>query len=405
MRTHIALGTLALLGIIAAHDTAHADEVTATPSGEYLMRFRHFEGKDFAHGGVTNFVRHRARLGLRLDYDEEIAAFIQFQDVRIWGEESDTLRDFSGDGIDAHQAYMDLSFDEDVRLRVGRQEIGYLNHRLIGNVGFQEQGRSFDAVRLMIMTLDRELALDFFYARTAHALLPPNENATDDVLAFAAKMQVSSDFQPALISVLDLGSGVHRVRSTTGLVLTYDADYGLKVTAEGYVQAGSADPELSIFAWMAALRARYTFVDSDMQPFFELFGQFLSGDADPTDSEVHTFDTLFATNHKFYGEADLFANMAADTANRGLIDAGFDLGFDLEGILGFTLAMHVFSTMENRDGPSLFAIEFDNTLSVRATDHFSFDLNYTLTAPGEALNGSEDRLIEHFFYFTTAASF
>lgn len=404
MRNTVVLGTVLALGVTASLE-ARADEVTAVPSGEYLMRFRHFEGKDFAPGNVSNFVRHRARIGLRLDYDEDIAAFIQLQDVRIWGEETDTLRDFSGDGIDAHQAYLDLTFDEDVRLRVGRQEIGYLNHRLIGTVGFQEQGRSFDAVRLMIMALDRQLALDFFYARTAHALLPPNETATDDLFAFAAKMQIGDNFQPALISVLDLGSGINRVRSTTGLVLAAEWNYGLKLSLEGYLQAGSSDPDLRIFAWMTAARARYTFVDSDIAPFIEVFAQLLSGDDNPGDADVKTFDTLFATNHKFYGEADLFANIPVDTANRGLADFGGALGLNIDDSLTFTLTVHGFTAMEPQGGSSLYAVEFDNTLTLRPNEHLSFDLNYTLTAPGEALNGSEDRIVEHFFYLTTAATF
>ena len=134
---------------------ARTQEVTATPLGEYLVRFRHVEGHDFAPGGVTNFVRQRARLGLRFAYGDEVQTLVQIQDVRTWGEESDTLGDFAGDGIDMHQAYVDVLLDPEWRLRIGRQEISYLNHRLIGNDGFKEQARSFDAIRLMARAFER----------------------------------------------------------------------------------------------------------------------------------------------------------------------------------------------------------------------------------------------------------
>lgn len=384
---------------------ASAQEVTVAPSGEYFMRFRHFEGKDYAPGGVSNFVRHRARFGLKLAYGDEVSAFFQAQDVRTWGEESNTLGDFSADGLDMHQAFADLGFGEDIRLRFGRQEIGYLNHRLIGNVNFVEQARSFDAVRLMVMALDRQLALDFFYARTAHALLPPNVAASDDVFGLAAKMQIGDAFQPALISILDLGSGVDRVRSTTGVVLGLEYPWGLKASVEGYIQAGSAEPDISILAWMTAVRLRFTLTDSEFQPYLEIFAQLLSGDDDPGDSDVTTFDTLFATNHKFYGEADVFVNMPVDTANRGLADLGGALGFNLYDTFTGQLGLHVFSTMESRDGPSLFGIELDTTIGIRPNDHYFFDLNYSIVVPGEALSSAESPLVESFVYFTSGVTF
>jgi len=391
--------------VTTAAPMASAQEVSVTPSGEYFMRFRHFEGRDYAPGGVVNFVRHRARIGLELAYGDAMSAFFQVQDVRTWGEEGDTLRDFSADGLDMHQAYGEVGFGDDVRLRFGRQEIGYLNHRLIGNVGFQEQGRSFDAVRLMAMAMDRQLALDFFYARTSHALLPPNVAATDDVFGLAARMQVGSFFQPAIVSVLDLGSGVDRVRSTTGVVLALEYPWGLKASLEGYLQAGSAEPDLSILAWMSAARVRFTLVDSELAPFLEVFAQLLSGDDTPGDTDVTTFDTLFATNHRFYGEADVFVNMPVDTANRGLVDIGGVIGMNLIDIVTAQIAVHVFQTMASQGGPSLYGIEIDTTIGLRPSEHLFFDMNHSVVVPGEALSALEEPLAEHFFYFTLGTKF
>ncbi len=54
----------------------------------------------------------------------------------------------------------------------------------------------------------------------------------------------------------------------------------------------------------------------------EMWNDYLSGDDDLDDDEIKVFDTLFATNHKFYGYVDFFLNIPEDTAGRGLQDPG-----------------------------------------------------------------------------------
>lgn len=400
MRLALAL-TLALL---TASTPAVAQEVKVVPSGEYLVRFRHTEGLDFTEGNVKNFARHRARLGLRFSYGTELSAFVQMQDVRIWGEETDTLGDFSANGLDLHQGYIEAELAEKVRLRVGRQEIGYLNQRLIGAVGFVEQARSFDGVRLMAMALDDRLALDAFYARVRDEL-PSESLVPDDVFAWAARYDAGA-FQPALIGVLDLNSATDRVRYTQGLVIQLDAPFGLKASVEGYVQAGSAtiaESTISYFAWMTATRLRFTLVDSDLAPFLEAFVETLSGDDDPADGDETTFDTLFATNHRFYGEADIFLNIPANTGKRGLLDVGATLGMKLGKSANVSLAFHHFQVMNARGGPSTFGQELDLLFGWKVNPHFTLDLNYSLILPGEALRPDGD--IEHFIYATAHAQF
>lgn len=400
---------LAALTILATLATtvgdANAQELTATPLGEYLVRFRHVEGHDFAPGGVDNFVRHRARFGLRFAYGEELQALLQVQDVRVWGEETDTLGDYSADGFDLHQGYMEIAFEPELRLRIGRQEIGYLNHRLIGTVGFAEQARSFDAVRLMARALDQRLSIDLMYARTLDDL-PEGSLAADDVFAGALKLQLNDWFQPALIAVVDLNSATDRIRFTNGLVLQADFTFGLRFSLEGYLQAGGAtidEADVSYFAWMFATHIRYTFVDMTVAPYVELFAELLSGDDDPADPDETTFDTLFATNHRYYGEMDFFLNLPRDTAERGLVDTGAAFGAQLFDIAFARLAVHVFLTMADQGGDSSYGQEVDLTFGLKPNPHLSFDVNYSVFIPGKAFVESGDP--EHFVYTTARASF
>lgn len=63
------------------------------------------------------------------------------------GVTSGSLRDTD---MQVHQAYIQYElFNSGVELKVGRQEMAYGDHLLIGNVGWSNVGRSFDSIKLM----------------------------------------------------------------------------------------------------------------------------------------------------------------------------------------------------------------------------------------------------------------
>ena len=105
----------------------------------------------------------------------------------------------------------------------------------------------------------------------------------------------------------------------------------------------------------------------------------LSGDAAPEDGTVRTFETLFATNHKFYGFADLFLNIPRDTGGRGLRDLA--LKWKLAGPAGTSIGvdLHAFRLAEAEElGTARLAEEVDVTVayrvnsSLRMTGGFSY---------------------------------
>ncbi len=396
----------ALCFVTVVSGTAAAQELTATPIGEITLRYRHFEGHDFAPGGVDDFVRQRARLGLRFAYGDELQALVQVQDVRTWGDETDTLGDFSADGFDLHQGYLEVALDPDLRLRLGRQEINFLNQRLVGSVNFVEQGRSFDAARVMARAFDQQLSIDLFYARTSENL-PADSQAADDVFGYNFRLQFGDYLQTALVGVIDLNSNTDRVRSTSGVFAQTDLPFGLRFALEGYLQAGSAtiaNVDRSFLAWMFATRLRFTLVDLDeFKPFLEAFVETLSGDDEPGNAHITTFDTLFATNHRFYGEADFFLNIPRDTRERGLLDTGVVLGTSLGADASAQLALHFFQAMASQGGEGSFGQEIDLTFAWKVNPHFALDLNYSVFLPGAAFSADGDP--EHFVYSTASATF
>lgn len=381
------------------------------PSGQYMVRFRHFEGHDFASGGNANTMRHRARLGLGATYVDMIGGQVQLQDVRTFGEERDTLGDFSAEGFDLHQGYLRFMPFEGFEVRVGRQEIAFENHRLIGSVAWIEQARSFDAGRV---TFEQgPLKVDSFYAKVAEDAASPTDADgapifTDDRDVLAANVHFApfDELEVGVVFVADYGGNDGTRRVTIGGLLTGQAKLGLDYGAEGYYQYGRADGDIHHRAYMAGGYLGYT-VDVTTKPFLRAFADVLSGDGAPGDNTPRTFNTLFHTGHKFYGEMDYFLNLPRDTSQRGLADVGGTLGLSpTKGMKGTVTLHHFRTTADQGDGLETFGNELDVTLAYVPWSLFSIDMTYALFAPGDVFEaGRPNTKLEHFVYSTADFGF
>ena len=297
------------------------------------------------------------RLRLRVDARPEpsIRIVAEFQDVRTWGEESSTLADYRADNLDLHQGFFDLTLNQQWSARIGRQEIALGGERLIGAVGWAQQGRSFDAVRTTLRT--PSLAIDVFGAQLT-------EGATDGV------------GDSSLFGVYAVASGGSHNLDTFGFLSrsgpadTHQWTSGLRAhgrlgslayRVEGSAQLGRRSGE-RVRAWMFGIRVGHALPP----PFgnLSLWYDHLSGDAVPDDGTVRTFETLFATNHKFYGFADLFLNIPKDTGGRGLRDLALKWSLDAPARTSIGADFHVFRMAEasGLETPRL-AEELDVTLS------------------------------------------
>ena len=392
-------------------DVAGIDGLDFNPTGQFMLRFRHFEGHDFAKGGNANTLRHRARLGMGLVYEKMVGGFVQIQDVRVFGEERNTLRDFSADGLDMHQAYFRVMPLPGLELRVGRQEIAYENHRLIGSVAWIEQARSFDALRVMFK--HDMVSVDAFYSKVAERASPTlDENGepfhTDDVDVLAANVHVqpADEISIGLVGVGDFGRPVGLDRATIGGLVGGKTTFGLGYNVEGYYQYGRADGEIVHRAYMAGGHLGYWF-DVATRPFAKAFGEVLSGDATPGNRTQRTFNALFHTGHKFYGEMDYFLNIPANTQQRGLVDVGGAVGMAPAKPVKLSVTFHHFrGAAEQADGLNTFGNELDAYASYTPWPLFKVDFFYGLFAPGDIFkNGVVDSRLEHFIYSTADFGF
>ncbi len=285
----------------------------------------------------------QTRINVTAVVDKQTSVFVQIQDVRTWGGETATTAPPSitqtGTGssgnLDFHEAYLKLNnlFDAGLSLKVGRQEMVFDEHRLIGNIGWIQQGQSFDAARADFRL--GVFGITAFYAET---------------IAKDTHPTLKSDTLPASVSSFESSfSGLRATYSLGGKDrITPYLYYALNPSRTGAGPKTTPDVAKNItYAGMyivkhfGKIRARfdgaYEFGEknatTDIEAFMltaslgaelniahgasvSLWVDYLSGDDGTDATKDNTFDTPYATNHKFYGHIDKFLNIPTG----GLID-------------------------------------------------------------------------------------
>ncbi|MBT8479141.1 MAG: alginate export family protein, partial [Gemmatimonadetes bacterium] len=243
------------------------------------------------------------------------------QDVRLWGSEGNTLGDFSANGLDVHQAYIDLGKAEDGGFlgRFGRQEVNFGGQRLIGSVNWAQQARSFDGIR--VGSGGSVGNIDVFAAKLADSQAGDVDVEADLVSAYGT-WDITETQDLDLYWIYDhreddeAGPGDQKTNRHTFGARWVGNVSGFVYRAEGSYQSGTL-LGTDVSAFMIGGRLAHGFAGKGG---VTLWYDYLSGDGDLGDDKLKVFDTLFATNHKFYGFADLFLNIPLDTGGRGLQD-------------------------------------------------------------------------------------
>jgi hypothetical protein len=359
------------LGLVAGLVAAPAIATAASLDMGLQLRYRgEVDMRDFDEDTSEDIVNsQRTRLNAKVDH-ERYHAFLQIQDVRVWGEEDEggdpTLTDASADGLDMHQAFfkVDDVFGSGIGVQVGRQEINFADERLVGAVDWTQNARSLDGFVFSKAFGDTGVVVPFILqlredddagkgAGLRQADVGTDEGEDNDLWAagFHSIWNVAEDqsFQPHLYYVRDGGPNLNLY--TLGFY--YDGKAGdlmYDFTADwqtGDVMLGGADVD-----WNAYLLAANVGFQSG--PFMVGGGiDYLSGDDDTSDDDVESFTTLLATNHKFYGYMDYFNPNILPTlggtdglSGLGLIDYHLKAWYTFGGSTKAGVDAHYFTTAE-----------------------------------------------------------
>ncbi|GMQ99379.1 MAG: hypothetical protein BMS9Abin18_0196 [Zetaproteobacteria bacterium] len=367
------LGAAVLLGGQFAQAVEFKFSGEIRPRFEYANNALSSKAKDPLLNDTVSFTTTRTRLGVTAIVDSDTSGFIQIQDVRTWGGATPTTAppsltqtgtSVSASGLDIHQAYIDLKniLDTGLGLKIGRQELVFDEHRLIGNINWIQQGQTFDAVRGYYGLTD-VLSVTAFIAKTLADATHPTLAAT-----LAGNNNFESSFSGLRVNY-SLGGkdritpylyhalNVSRTGKLTGNLfpnvaqrLDYVGAYILKhidrfrIRLDGAYQFGNISTTVDSSAYMLTANISTNVDNIGKGANIMLWFDYLSGDDNPNDLTSNTFITPYATNHAYYGYMDNILNIPT----QGLIDAAIKVWVKPTEKLKIKVDAHWFRSTESR---------------------------------------------------------
>jgi len=317
--------------------------------------------------------------------------------------------------LDLHQAYFRLDgfLSPDLSLKVGRQELIYGNQRLVGAVGWSNVGRTFDAGVLAYE--GPRVAIDLFAAKLVGTT--DEDDGAQNFYGLYSTWQVADG--AALDAFVLLDNNTNRVpngdgetvsrlyRVTPGLALR-GTQSRLHYALEAAYQAGkqtiaAGTPRASIGASLLSATANYVLAPSNQLTLGAGYTR-LSGDDTPDDDELGTFNTLFATNHKFYGYMDYFP---ATLSTLGLQDIQVTASANASARINVGVAAHHFRGAESMPDDTRQALgqEIDVTATYRFLDNVKFQAGLSAFVPEKALESTRGSDTAYWGYLMTAITF
>lgn len=361
---------------------------------------QYFKGEERA------FIGNRVRLSANVQAEEGVSAKITLQDVKRWGDSPNTGTSQENQSVDIFEAYfqVDNIQGSPLSLKIGRQTLVYGDQRLLGNLGWVDQGRTHDAFKAMLNLGSAQI--DFFASKVREDTTTKGIADEDSDANIYGAYGVIGITDGVTLDVYALNWRDSSGGVQTKDIMTYGARAvvkvaGLKITAEGAIQSGSWDARNNIDqeAYAIAVKAMYKI------GMFAVGGEYVSGsgDKDSKDGKQQTFVFPFHTNHGQYGYMDKFSwgnttgyaiHAIAKPANNLTLKATYWFFQLTEGngewrnVAGTkTLLAAVSGSDENQAGN-----ELDLTAAYKATDSIKVVGGYSIFDSGNAVTvrGGDD---------------
>lgn len=279
----------------------------------------------------ASWLLQRFRLGLGYDVNPWLKFYVQGQDVReIGGSRPNNIGTFGAEGddvFDVLKAYVQLgNVKTGLSATIGRQFLSYGDQRLVGPLEWLNQARTFDAVKLRYSTTS--WSLDLFASSPVNFVnnqwnqsnfLNQNDSLNDHFsgLYFSTQfvpINKTTDFY--IFHKGDDGNAAFGPRRGKTSFLTFGTLWkgdpaklgGFDYETEMAYQTGELSGR-NLSAYAGHWGAGYNWLKSSWKPRLGIQYNYASGDGDPNDGNVGTFQNLYPTNHLFYGYMDTSAWM------------------------------------------------------------------------------------------------
>lgn len=281
---------------------------------QYRGRAEGTEGLAAVNGRDDGYYLNRIRLDATVVATPWLRTFVQVQDSQTLGFNTATQPLTMTNTFDLRQAYVDVQprAASGLALRVGRQELGYGEQRLIGSLEWTNTARTFDAARATLYGPRGKV--DVFAASVVRVEQDGfDRRRTDERLYGAAATVPVTRFKGVVepyvfVRDSDLVAGELGARGegrvyAPGARIAAVLPNRVDVVAEVVVERGTlAGQDLS--AWAGHYALGWLVSRSPVKPRVFVEFNHASGDTDAADGRRQTFDQFYPTNHAKYGLVD-----------------------------------------------------------------------------------------------------
>ncbi len=439
VRSQYALSLFLVLFLMGIGTSSHAGALINKHLPDPLkvdLEFRHrmeyrnnFDFRDSIDDKDT-FHLGRTRLNLNFQPIKELGFFIQGQDSKIWESQVSNKAPFEN-YFDLRQLYIDY-MDEimidaltlnKLSARVGRQEFSYGAQRLLGGFNWSNVAQTFDGGKIGAHFSTLHLQLDIFTGDKT-SIKSPRE--MDDLFDGSSRERIyayyatAKAFHESLIENylirretwrnISFGpSGSGEVDNyTLGGRIKKAFSNGIDYEVETAGQWGDFKDQ-DVRAMMAVGILGYT-LDHPWKPRVAFEFDYGSGDSDPSDGKLTTFDNLYPTNHLFYGYID-FISLQNLNDYRFQISAKphkkWKLQADLHLIYLDTVKDSYYSVgrsvVRTASGPAddHLGDEIDVTADYKFNDYVNIGVGYSHFFAGDYLRDTGANDAADFFYLQT----
>jgi hypothetical protein len=289
---------------------------TLSLGGEFRFRFESEHNKAFGAVEPGHDAFHLYRYMLHADFQYQDTFRIFAQGVATFDEERDrALRAIDENRWDLQQLFFDLKVlgaDLPLTLRVGRQDLQYGNQRLVSPLDWANVRRRFDGVKLFAQgdTWD----VDMWYVKPVLVQREQNDTYDEDFDFYGIyatyKGIPDHGLDTYFLAIDDSGNRMNP-NGRRGDVSRYTLgtrfwgrsgpyDYESEVAGQWGHWAGD-----TIQAWSVTINGGYTSPDCPYKSRIGAGFDWASGDDNPRDGVVGTFDQMFPLGHQYFGFLDL----------------------------------------------------------------------------------------------------
>jgi len=297
--------------------------------GQARVRWEFWNNYNFDSANDDDFGLLRLRLHGDLHAGEHVRVFVEGKSATA------TDRDLPGgrrtldvDELDLQNAFVDLitpAGDWTGILRLGRQELSYGAQRLISPLDWSNTRRTWDGGRIILKNSTWRIdsfATQYVPVDKYDFNQPDSDQKFYGVYAVhdVADLKLKYDLYALRLDRDHASTGTPAIdddRYTTGLRLNGTCPLtGVEYDVEGGWQFGDAG-ESDIEAWFAAAELGYTLADVAMKPRVYIGYDYASGDDNPDDNKVKTFNQLYPLGHAYLGYIDVVGRQNIEAFSLG----------------------------------------------------------------------------------------